>query len=250
MLTLFSLMRQAPSRTIATSICSQLRFSTTRGCRDLGQFFEDEKFRGEDKIRVGRSWRKDELRLKNNIDLHKLWYVLLKERNMLLTMEDAYKEEYVAMPNPERIDKVEESMENLEDVVRERNRAYYELEVGITGERDRFIRRDGLGRLVYYKPVEHSIPATVNSSYRKQLKLRYSCQMNEHVEKFLSEYGEKINIQQRRRELYQMKQAAKVVRRFPEVNMDALLEKFPLVDPDRLLRWKRIRGHNVANQDV
>ena len=58
------------------------------------------------KVRVGRSWLTDELRLKSNTDLHKLWYVLLKERNMLLTMEEAYKVEHVAMPNPERLDKV------------------------------------------------------------------------------------------------------------------------------------------------
>jgi len=30
---------------------------------------------------------------------------------------------------------VEESMKNLEDVVRERNRAYFQLETGTTGER-------------------------------------------------------------------------------------------------------------------
>ena len=85
-------------------------------------------------------FRKDELRLKSNTDLHKLWYILLKERNMLLTMEAAHKEEFAAMPNPERIDKVEMSMENLEDVVRERNRAYWELEVGVSGERERTFR--------------------------------------------------------------------------------------------------------------
>ena len=52
---------------------------------------------------------------------------------MLLTMKHAYDDAFVAMPNDERIDKVAESMENLEEVVKERNRAYYELECGVTG---------------------------------------------------------------------------------------------------------------------
>ena len=67
------------------------------------------------------------LRLKSNGDLHKLWFVLLKERNMLMTMEEAYKEAVEKFPNPERLDKVEESMDNIESVVRERNRAYFEV---------------------------------------------------------------------------------------------------------------------------
>ena len=99
----------------------------------LEEFFEKEENLGTNRIRVGRSWRQEELRLKSNTDLHKLWYVLLKERNMLLSMQHAYKNAHAAMPNDERIDKVAESMENLEEVVKERNRAYYQLECGITG---------------------------------------------------------------------------------------------------------------------
>jgi len=53
-----------------------LGLSATR--RDLQEFFEEEKVRGEMKVRVGRAWKKDELRLKSNEDLHKLWFVLLK----------------------------------------------------------------------------------------------------------------------------------------------------------------------------
>ena len=58
---------------------------------------------------------------------------------MLLTMEHAYKEENKVMPNPERMDKVLDSMENLEFVVRERNRAYFELETGTSGEKERHL---------------------------------------------------------------------------------------------------------------
>jgi len=35
---------------------------------------------------------------------------LLKERNMLLTMEEAYKQACENMPNPERLDKVVEAV--------------------------------------------------------------------------------------------------------------------------------------------
>lgn len=89
---------------------------------DLMEFFDDKKHWGQNEVRSGRSWITDELRIKSNSDLHKLWFVLLKERNMLLTMEHECDEKYEYFPNPERLDKVSELIlsykkndENLSD---------------------------------------------------------------------------------------------------------------------------------------
>ena len=90
---------------------------------------------------------------------------------MLLTMQDAYKDEFIAMPNPERVDKVEDSMENLEEVVRERKKAFYQLEVGVSGERERVHRQNCFGRVVPYKKREHAMPYHMNTSYRQKLRL-------------------------------------------------------------------------------
>lgn len=91
-------------------------------------------------------------------DLHKLWYVLLKERNMLLTMQHEFLERYESFPSPERIDKVHESMVNVEEVVRERNRAYYLLETGETGERPGRLTTGRLGINNFYKMKERFDP--------------------------------------------------------------------------------------------
>ncbi|KAF5396975.1 Mitochondrial ribosomal protein L47 [Paragonimus heterotremus] len=112
--------------------------------RGLEEFFDDPKL-----------W---ELRLKNNSDLHKLWYILLKERNMLMTMEEEHNRCLERMPNAERFEKVEESMENIMHVIEERNRASAELEqgewIGPTVVHD----VDALGRPCTRLTSEHTEP--------------------------------------------------------------------------------------------
>lgn len=93
----------------------------------------------------------DELRIKSNVDLHKLWFILLKERNMLLTMEHECNDKTELFPSPERIDKVKLSMENIETVVRERNRAYHLLETGKDGERPQRLVYNQLGMRFMYR---------------------------------------------------------------------------------------------------
>ena len=55
---------------------------------------------------LGRSWKASELRLKSWDDLQKLWYILLKEKNMLMTQRQMLQAKNLRFPNPERIPKV------------------------------------------------------------------------------------------------------------------------------------------------
>ncbi|XP_021763351.1 39S ribosomal protein L47, mitochondrial-like [Chenopodium quinoa] len=87
----------------------------------LEQFFEVDRSTDDDKrVVYGRGWKASELRLKSWDDLHKLWYVLLKERNMLMTQRQMLNAQNLRFPNPERISKVKKSMCRIKHVLTER----------------------------------------------------------------------------------------------------------------------------------
>ena len=70
----------------------------------------------------GRSWRAEELRLKNHGDLHKLWYVLLKEKNKLKSDYLMCKQLGQIYFGHNDLKKVKLSMTRLLTVVNERKR--------------------------------------------------------------------------------------------------------------------------------
>eukprot|EP00494_Astrolonche_serrata_P024828 UN25088 len=73
---------------------------------------------------VGRAWRATELLRKSFEDLHKLWWVLMRERNMLETIRFQCRAEKRQMPNYSRLIKCKKSMARLKTVVNERNLVY------------------------------------------------------------------------------------------------------------------------------
>jgi len=72
--------------------------------------------------KVGRPWSVRELRRKSFDDLHKLWYVLYMERNMLMTEQVLSRRNQIAMIQPERLGKVQKSFGAIRQVLGERKR--------------------------------------------------------------------------------------------------------------------------------
>jgi large subunit ribosomal protein L47 len=95
----------------------------------IAQFFDGSATGEPGTFKTGRAWRAQELRLKSFDDLHKLWYVLLKESNKLTTERRLAKRIGTAMANPERIRKVRQAMARLKTVVGERSREFQEVKL-------------------------------------------------------------------------------------------------------------------------
>ena len=74
--------------------------------------------------RNGRAWRTSELRLKSYDDLHRLWFLLLKERNVLMTEKEWCRSNGRYWVNGQsNLYKVKRSMARIKGVVGERIRA-------------------------------------------------------------------------------------------------------------------------------
>ncbi|XP_028259429.1 large ribosomal subunit protein uL29m [Parambassis ranga] len=152
-----------------TSIWSQYRpLHTTISRRGLEEFFDAPENWGESTVKSGSPWTARQLRTKSNEDLHKLWYVLLKERNMLLTLQQEARRQRLSMPSPERLRKVERSMIRMETVVNERETALRLLQTGQEKGRPGAWRRNIFGYIYWYRFKEYAIPWYMNRRYNRK----------------------------------------------------------------------------------
>ncbi|ORZ14997.1 mitochondrial 39-S ribosomal protein L47 (MRP-L47)-domain-containing protein [Lobosporangium transversale] len=97
--------------------------------RGVEEFFEGGKSLPTEKSWTGRAWRASELRLKSFDDLHKLWYVLLKERNLLATQKEEARRFHISkqfFSNKGRQEKCKKSMARIKFVLNERRLAWVE----------------------------------------------------------------------------------------------------------------------------
>ncbi|KAI7888493.1 mitochondrial 39-S ribosomal protein L47 (MRP-L47)-domain-containing protein [Mucor mucedo] len=118
------------NRTFSTSRIALAETTTTPvapvKATGLYQFFENNESLPKQNW-TGRAWKAQELRQKSFDDLHKLWYVLLKERNVLATQREEASR--LKLPkqlwtNQGRLKKCQKSMARIKFVLHERQREY------------------------------------------------------------------------------------------------------------------------------
>ncbi|XP_053706791.1 39S ribosomal protein L47, mitochondrial [Synchiropus splendidus] len=200
-----------------TSSQGQCRSVYTTVCRrGLDEFFDASENWGESTVKSGAPWTAKLLRAKSNEDLHKLWYVLLKEKNMLLTLEQEAKRSRVQMPSPERLRKVERSMIRLDTVVKERETALRLLQTGQEKARPGAWRRSVFGYVYWYRFREHAIPWYMNRRYKR--KRFYTPKFVEPYIRLRIEKSMKANYRKERREREAL---AKLKEKFPHMKVPA-----------------------------
>ncbi|XP_065872344.1 uncharacterized protein [Euphorbia lathyris] len=120
--TLFATAKSESSATTVAAATASAAPAVARTARNpLEEFFELDRIPDEEKpVIYGRSWKASELRLKSWDDLQKLWFVLLKEKNMLMTQRQMLNAQNLRFPNPERLPKVRKSMCRIKHVLTER----------------------------------------------------------------------------------------------------------------------------------
>ncbi|KAG2192697.1 hypothetical protein INT46_010588 [Mucor plumbeus] len=114
------------SRAALSAETSSATTPNTTKSTGLYQFFENNETLPKQNW-TGRAWKAQELRQKSFDDLHKLWYVLLKERNVLATQREEASR--LKLPkqiwtNQGRLKKCQKSMARIKFVLNERQREY------------------------------------------------------------------------------------------------------------------------------
>lgn len=89
---------------------------------------------------------------------------------------------------------------------------------------------------------EHVIPKFMNTSWKKKM---YFYKPNMAVSKFLRLYREKLFNEKRKKRNRDFNHVVQLIKRFPNLDMNAVREQFPSVDIEKAKNHNRARGHSV-----
>jgi len=129
----------APCNSGGASLTSSGRFYSSTAISHLGfEMFYDVKEKADDLVVTGRAWTVADLRRKSFDDLHKLWFILYKERNLVLTERERVRriQRPLSKLEDNRYIKVKRSMAAIKVVLKERSkiRKMLDIDAKVEGE--------------------------------------------------------------------------------------------------------------------
>jgi large subunit ribosomal protein L47 len=89
----------------------------------ISYFFDSFRYDAHGRF-IGRAWKAEELRLKSFDDLHGLFFVLVRERNKLLSEKRRDHIQGTTLARFDRLKKVRQSMARILTIINERSREY------------------------------------------------------------------------------------------------------------------------------
>jgi len=135
--------------------------------RGIEEWYDNGTKPGEKPI-AGRAWMASELRRKSFADLHKLWYILLKEKHMLYTEKVLAKQEGRDMQNPARLVKVKKSMARVKTVLGERSRLFSkaknQVKQLLSEQKQKIMKETRKSKIL----TQIKIAETLEAQYRRQ----------------------------------------------------------------------------------
>ncbi|TPX31706.1 hypothetical protein SmJEL517_g05019 [Synchytrium microbalum] len=128
---------RAPS-VIAWTRYTSRTFTSSIVNRGLGEFFDDAKdgWRWKEGA-PGRAWDASELRQKSFDDLHKLWFVCIKEQNLLASQGEEARRFRYFFPHETRVKRLRMTMSRIKLVLWERHKAHTHAMNIVTREKRR-----------------------------------------------------------------------------------------------------------------
>uniref|UniRef100_A0A7S1UQV1 Large ribosomal subunit protein uL29m n=1 Tax=Grammatophora oceanica TaxID=210454 RepID=A0A7S1UQV1_9STRA len=142
----------------------------SRAVGSLREFRDSVSTEERRKTPVGNQWHARHLRRKSYEDLHKLWWVLYKEKNMLYTESNLYRRNGVRFPQPDRLKKVKKSMGAIRQVLGERKRAKIAADKLVTEEGHRLAKEVVmLGKLLPLDEEDDDMEEIMHDESRKRM---------------------------------------------------------------------------------
>nr|KAJ3418206.1 39S ribosomal protein L47, mitochondrial [Polyrhizophydium stewartii] len=153
--------------------------SSTRTVLGLDEFFDSGKgwVWNDKELPTGRAWLSAELRNKSFDDLHKLWWVCIKELNKLYSQRDEARRFSMYFPHVERIRQL--TMGRIKNVLWGRRQAWLQAQHVLKIETARIeLRSTGMGEAEIEAKLKEMFPKTVEeagkSKGRKRMTMKTS----------------------------------------------------------------------------